>query len=82
MDHESFFGLFPVGFLIPILAIFMPVAIVGIVFWHKARERELEAHKEMRMREMEHQMKMKQLELEIEKAKAAKPPEPGGKAGA
>src|SRR5439155_6865370 len=72
MDHESFFGLFPVGFLIPILAIFMPVAIVGIVFWHKARERELEAHKEMRMREMEHQMKMKQLELEIEKAKAAK----------
>ena len=48
----------------------MVVAIVGIVFWFKGRERELAAHQEMRLREMEHQRKMKELEVELEKAKA------------
>lgn len=47
----------------------MIVAIVGIVFWYKARERELMVHQDMRLREMEHQRKMKELELEIEKTK-------------
>lgn len=61
-------------FLIPIVGtIFgtlMVVAIVGIVFWFKARERELQAHQDMRIREMEHQRKMKELELEIEKTRS------------
>jgi hypothetical protein len=48
----------------------MTVAVVGIVFWFKARERELHAHQEMRLREMEHQRKMKELELEIEKTRS------------
>ena len=59
--------------LIPIAGIVfgtvMVAAVVGIVFWFKARERELQIHQEMRQREMDHQLKMKQLELEIEKAK-------------
>lgn len=60
-------------FLIPIVGCVagtaMIVAIVGIVFWYKARERELMVHQDMRLREMEHQRKMKELELEIEKTK-------------
>ncbi len=48
----------------------MIVAVVGIVFWHRARQRELQVHQEMRIREMEHQQRMKELELEIEKAKS------------
>ena len=48
----------------------MIVAIVGIVFWFKAREKELQFHQDLRIREMEHQRKMKELELEIEKTKA------------
>jgi len=58
------------AFLIPIAGILVPVVIVGIVFWYKAREKELQAHQEMRIREMEHQRKMKELELELEKTKA------------
>jgi hypothetical protein len=53
-----------------IFGVTMVIAIVGIVFWFKARERELQFHQEMRFREMEHQRKMKELELEIEKTKA------------
>jgi hypothetical protein len=52
----------------------MIVAIVGIVFWFKARERELQVHQEMRIREMEHQRKMKELELEIEKTRSRQTP--------
>lgn len=48
----------------------MIVAIVGIVFWFKAREKELQFHQDLRVREMEHQRKMKELEVELEKAKA------------
>ena len=68
-------GDIPFPFLIPIVGtiagVLMIVAIVGIVFWHKTRDRELQVHQEMRVREMEHQRKMKELELEIEKAKAS-----------
>ncbi len=62
------------AYLIPLLGIVagcaMIVAIVGIVFWYKARERELAVHQETRLKEMEHQRRMKELELEIEKTKA------------
>ena len=58
-------------FFFPFSGILMPVLIVGIVFWYKAREKELQAHQEMRIREMEHQRRMKELELEIEKTKAS-----------
>jgi len=57
-------------FFFPFSGILMPVLIVAIVFWYKAREREIQAHQELRMREMEHQRKMKELEIELEKAKA------------
>lgn len=61
----------PVVFVTVALApLVMVVAIVGIVFWYKARQRELQVHQDMRMREMEHQRGMKELELEIEKTKA------------
>lgn len=63
-----------IPFLIPlagtVFGTVMVVAIVGIVFWFKGRERELQVHQEMGIREMEHQRKMKELELEIEKTKA------------
>ena len=59
--------------LIPICGILMPVAIVGIVFWYKGREKELQAHQELRLREMAHQQKLKELEIELEKAKARNP---------
>ena len=55
--------------LIPLLAIAMPLGIVGIVFWYKSREKELQFHQDLRIREMEHQRKMKELELEMEKEK-------------
>jgi hypothetical protein len=63
---------FPINpFLIPIVGTIagtlMIVAIVGIVFWFKARDKELQYHQELRIREMEHQRKMKELELELEK---------------
>jgi len=47
----------------------MVVAIVGIVFWFKARAKELQFHQDLRIREMEHQRKMKELEVELEKTK-------------
>ena len=69
MDHLIFSP-----FMIPIFGIIggtvMVIAVVGMVFWFKAREKELQVHQEMRIREMEHQRKMKELELEVEKAKA------------
>lgn len=64
-------------FLIPIVLFvsvtMMVVAIVGIVYWFKAREKELQFHQDLRIREMEHQVKMKQLEIELEKAKVREP---------
>lgn len=60
--------------LIPIVGtiagVVMVIAIVGMVFWFKAREKELQTHERMRTLEMEHQRKMKELELEVEKVKA------------
>jgi len=56
--------------ILPIVAILMPVLIVGIVFWFKAHEKDLQFHQDMRIREMEHQRKMKELEIELEKTKA------------
>ena len=59
--------------MIPLVAVIagpaMVVAIIGIVFWSKARAKELQFHQELRIREMEHQRKMKELEIELEKAK-------------
>ena len=49
----------------------MVVAVVGIVFWFKARDKELHYHQELRVREMEHQRRMKELEVELEKTKAS-----------
>jgi hypothetical protein len=48
----------------------MVVAIVGIVTWHRARDKELQFHQDLRIREMEHQRKMKELEVEMERIKA------------
>ena len=62
-----------VTMLIPVVAILMPVAIVGIVFWFKARKMQLELHQSLRLREFEHQQRLKELELEIEKTKARNP---------
>ena len=59
------------AFLIPIAGMAMVVAIVGIIFWFKARQKELEFHQEMRLREMEHQRRFKELEVEMEKLKAS-----------
>jgi hypothetical protein len=61
-------------FLVPIAGMLMVVAIVGIVFWYKAREKELQYHQDMRLKEMEHQRRMKELEVELEKAKARQEP--------
>ncbi len=47
------------------------IAVVGIVFWFKARDKELQYHQDLRVKEMEHQRRMKELEVELEKAKAA-----------
>lgn len=62
-----------ISVLIPVVAILMPVAIVGIVFWFKARKMQLELHQSLRLREFEHQQRLKELELEIEKARAGNP---------
>ena len=56
--------------LVPIVAILLPVAIVGIIFWSKAHEKDLQFHQDMHIREMEHQRKMKELEIELEKTKS------------
>jgi hypothetical protein len=65
-----------VVFLIPIAAILVPVGIVAIVFWYKARQRELELQESLRLREFEHLQRLKELELEIEKTKAQGPEKP------
>ena len=57
-------------FFFPFPGILMPVLIVGVVFWYKAREKEIQAQQELRIREIEHQRRMKELEVELEKAKA------------
>ncbi len=62
-------------FFIPFGGMAMVVAIVGIVFWFKNRQKELEVHQDMRIREMEHQRKMKELEVELERAKARQVPD-------
>ena len=56
--------------LVPFAGILMPVLIVGIVFWYKAREKELQYHQDLRIREMEHQKKMMEMQIDLEKAKA------------
>ena len=56
--------------MIPLAAILMPIGIVGIVFWYKARQREMELQESLRLREFEHLQRLKELELEIEKTKA------------
>jgi len=61
--------MFAPGVIIALVAIAMPLGIVGIVFWYKSREKELQFHQDLRIREMEHQRKMKELELEMEKEK-------------
>lgn len=67
-------GMFSNALMVPIAGtVFgtaMIVAIVGIVFWFKGRERELQMHRELRVLEMEHQRRMKEIELEIEKTRA------------
>ncbi|MGH9326954.1 MAG: hypothetical protein ACRD2B_09780 [Terriglobia bacterium] len=65
------------GFLVPLGAFAMVVAIVAIGSIRKTRERELQAHQELRTREMEHDRRMKELEIEkakieLEKAKLTK----------
>ncbi len=64
--------MFPFMFFSHFGGLLMVVAIVGIVFWYKGRERELQFHQDMRVREMDHQRKMKELELELEKEKNRK----------
>jgi hypothetical protein len=63
------------GLVIPIVAIMMPLGIVAIVLWYKARDKELQVHQDMRIREMEHHRKMKELELELEKEKNRRAPD-------
>jgi hypothetical protein len=65
---ENITGLIAV--LIPVAAILMPIGIVWIVFWYKARQRELELHESLKLREFEHLQRLRELDLEIEKTKA------------
>jgi len=65
-----------VGFLavvIPLAAILIPIGIVGIIFWYKARRREMELQESLKLREFEYLQRLKELELEIEKTKARGP---------
>ena len=67
-----------VSVLVPVAGILMPLGIVWVVFWYKARQREMEMHENLRMREFEHLQRLKELELEIEKTRAqsaGKPPQ-------
>jgi hypothetical protein len=61
--------------VIAVAAILMPLGIVAVVFWYKAREKELQFQQDMRIREMEHYRKMKELELELEKEKNRRAPD-------
>jgi hypothetical protein len=65
-----------IAVLLPVLALLMPITIVWIVFWYKARQRELELQENLRLREFEHLQRLKELELEIEKARARDPQKP------
>lgn len=56
--------------LLPVAAILMPIGVVWIVFWYKARQREMEMHESLKMREFEHLQRLRELDLEIEKTKA------------
>ena len=58
-----------ISVLLPVSAILMPIAIVWIVFWYKARQREMELQENLRLREFEHLQRLKELELEIEKTR-------------
>jgi len=64
---ENYVGF--VTMLIPVAAILMPIAIIGIVFWYKARQRELDLQESLRLREFEHLQRLKEIELEIEKTR-------------
>lgn len=68
---ENLVGL--VGILIPLAAILLPIGILGVIFWYKARQQEMEMHESLRVREFEHLQRLKELELEIEKTKARVP---------
>ncbi len=59
-----------IAVLIPVAAVLMPVGILWIVFWYKARRREMELQESLRVREFEHIQRLKELELEIEKTRA------------
>ena len=59
-----------IGVLVPVAAILMPIGIVWVVFWYKARQREMEMHESLRVREFEHIQRLRELDLEIEKTKA------------
>lgn len=65
-----------IAVLVPVSAILMPIAIVWIVFWYKARQREMELQESLRLREFEHLQRLKELELEIEKTRARDPGKP------
>lgn len=65
-----------IALLLPALAILMPIAILWMVFWYKARQRELDLQENLRLREFEHLQRLKELELEIEKARARDPGKP------
>jgi len=65
-----------IAVLIPVALILMPVGVVWIVFWYKARRCELELQENLRIREIEHVQRLKELELEIEKTKAQSPGNP------
>ena len=65
-----------ISVLLPVSAILMPIAIVWIVFWYKARQREMELQENLRLREFEHLQRLKELELEIAKARAHDPEKP------
>jgi hypothetical protein len=67
-NMENLPGLIAV--LIPVAVILMPIGIVWIVFWYKARQREMELQENLRIREIEHVQRLKELELEIEKTRA------------
>lgn len=59
-----------IALLLPVAIILMPIGIVWIVFWYKARQREMGLQENLRIREFEHVQRLKELELEIEKTKA------------
>lgn len=65
-----------IALLLPVAIILMPIGIVWIVFWYKARQREMELQENLRIREFEHVQRLKELELEIEKTKAQGPANP------